>query len=125
MKKNTSINVFAGLSLALFIILGSCDKYSYELPGLEPGTEISFSEDIIPIFTGNCTACHGGAVKPDLTPENAWESLQDGYISDDPENNPEDSKIYSILLESGHSPRASELEKQQILEWIRQGALNN
>ncbi len=125
MKKKPFIKVITLLSVGLFLIFGSCDKYSYELPTLEPGTEVSFSEDIIPIFTGNCTACHGGAIEPDLRPDNAYESLQDGYISDDPENNPEGSKIYSILLESGHSPRASELEKQQILEWIRQGALNN
>jgi hypothetical protein len=77
------------------------------------------------MFTSNCTGCHGGAIEPDLRPENAYEALQEGYISDDPENNPEVSTIYTILFESGHSPRASGLEKEIILEWIRQGAEDN
>lgn len=114
---------FTGIVLFSFTV--SCDKYSYDPLTVDPDTEISFSNDIQPIFTNNCASCHNGSIPPDLTAGNAYEAIADGYLSDDPENNPESSLIYSKLLESGHSARASDLEESTILEWIRQGAFDN
>ncbi len=77
--------------------------YNFLIPEEVPPTDpedpdtpkISFSQDIIPIFTknNNCTSCHGnGGQTPDLTADNAYNSLNSAkYINKD---NPEDSKIY-------------------------------
>lgn len=124
-KKINNTGVIILFAFSLVFLVFSCEKYSYEPPSLNPDEEISFQSDIIPIFKNNCVGCHGGSISPDLRAGNAYESLMDGYISSDPENDPESSEIYQKLQESSHSARASEIEKLKILSWIRQGAQNN
>ena len=131
MKERNNRKIYirtGGVSMFVFwlaFLVFSCEKYSYDPPTLDPNEEISFQEDILPFFANNCTGCHNGAIPPDLTAGNAYEEIQDGYLSSDLENNPEESGIYSKLLESGHVARASDLERQMLLNWIRQGAKNN
>jgi hypothetical protein len=126
--KNWSIQ-FTGILISsafLFsIIIASCAKDNFDPPSVDPNIPLSFEADVLPIFTENCVACHGGSIPPDLSESKAYESISDGYISDDPENDPESSIIYSKLLESGHSANATELEKLIILTWILQGAKDN
>ena len=126
--KNWSV-YFTGILISsafiISIVIASCTKYNYDPPTVDPNIPLSFETDVLPIFTENCVGCHGGSIPPDLSASEAYESISDGYISDDPENDAESSKIYSKLLESGHSANATELEKLIILTWIQQGAKDN
>ena len=111
-----------------FIGLIACEKYSFEPPKADPGKTYSFQDDIQKIFTQKCIACHGtGKNSPNLDAGSAYNSLTTGgYISSDPVNSPEKSLLYiQITTNSGHKTILNDLEKQSILEWIRQGALNN
>lgn len=91
--------------------------------------EISFSVNIIPIFTNSnkCTSCHKtGGTSPDLTAENAFLSINTTkYIN---RSNPENSDIYLVPHpdESGHSQKKyTSNEANMVLLWIKQGAQNN
>jgi hypothetical protein len=84
---------------------------------------ISFQSQIQPIFSSNCIGCHNGSISPDLRAGTAFESLANGgYLNT---SNPTSSPLYSKIISSGHFSRTSEIEKQTILLWITQGALNN
>lgn len=109
------------LSASAFV---SCEKYTWTPPKIDDTIPVSFQNEIIPIFTGNsCTDCHPGLRQPDLRPANAYESLINGsYINT---SDPESSKLYTQLYESDHTNKCSDLDKQRILAWIKQGAQNN
>lgn len=86
-------------------------------------TIISFQNDIQPIFSSNCINCHSGVKSPDLSVGKAFESLTaGGYINT---LNPETSMIYLQMFSTSHNPRTNDVEKQKILDWVKQGALNN
>lgn len=107
------------------LLFASCeyDTIEEEQIVIPPSQEISFSQDIAPIFTSNCISCHDGGIKPDLRASNAFASLTNGnYLN---VTTPEESKIYKVLQSGSHSTRASATEKQLILEWITRGANNN
>lgn len=119
------------LVLVTFIFSGC--KYDFIVPEEvvdpdDPDVEVvSFSEDIIPIFSdNNCTACHdtGGQI-PDLTAANAYSSINTSrYINT---SSPEESNIYTRPhpSNSGSHPKYSEAEAALVLTWIKQGAENN
>jgi hypothetical protein len=92
-----------------------------------PTGEISYSQDIQPIFNDNCTsACHesGTGVPLNLEPNASYDNLiNDGYINLD---EPSESFLY-IKITPGQSMDlyASDNERLVILTWIEQGALNN
>lgn len=110
----------------LLLIGYSCEKYVYEVEEIDPNEDISFQEDIIPIFNSKCARCHNADNVLDLSEEVAYNSLFNGnYISDDPVNNPEESIIYSTLQDGAHAAYASDTDKQKLLNWISQGAENN
>ena len=114
------------LFLGLFLLFG-CEKYSFGPPILPPKT-YSFQTDIQPIFTSKCIGCHGsGKQQPTLQDGLSYASLTGGgFISSDPENSPETSILYQqITTGPGHTSILNDLQKLSILEWIRQGALNN
>ena len=92
--------------------------------------EVSFTGDIIPIFNKSCNSagCHNaGGIKPDLSAANALAALSDdGYINI---ANPENSLLYetmtgaqTLMPPSGKLP---ETDRNLVLAWIEQGALNN
>lgn len=119
--KQIMVAVILLFSAAAFV---SCEKYSYDPPKADLTTPVSFQTDIIPIFTGNnCTSCHSGGLPLDLRPANAFESLTSrGDIN---VGSPESSKIYTELNSSPHNTRCSVDDRNKILAWITQGALNN
>ena len=94
------------------------------------GEEVSFSGDIIPIFTASCgfSECHApGDEPPDLSPANAYSSLiSGGYIDTD---NPIQSELYqwvngnraTLMPIDGTDPKIV----SAVLSWIEDGALNN
>lgn len=111
---------FIFLFLLLIAAIVSCEKVTLEQP--EFNETVSFQEDIIPIFESKCVTCHDGTTDPDLRSENAYQELtSDGFVNI---QNPEESELYTTLRGS-HDARATELEKQKILAWIKQGAEND
>jgi hypothetical protein len=101
-------------------------------PGQDPDgppQQVSFSGDLLPIFTANCatSGCHDAvpAHKPSLTAENAYKAITSGgYINT---LVPTSSLIYSEV-KSGSMPPTGALkatDAQKILDWIRNEAPNN
>jgi hypothetical protein len=124
MRRNKSV-VFKAMIFCIILTgfgLYSCEKYTYEPPGINPDKEYSFKDDVLPIFT-QCAGCHPALSKPDLSQTNAYKSLTEGgYVNTD---NPADSKIIK-KLDGGHAGlNSSSPEYIDILGWITQGAKNN
>ncbi|WP_320112415.1 hypothetical protein [Draconibacterium orientale] len=110
------------------LIFGGCAyNWIVEEQAIDPGDpnapEVSFSTQIVPIFTSKCITCHTtGSQTPDLTPANAYNSLNSSrYVNT---SNPESSLIYTKPL-SSHSQTYSTAEAALVLTWITQGAQNN
>lgn len=93
---------------------------------------VSFSINIVPIFTASCNSsgCHGAtspAAGLNLTPSSAYSSLMaknETYTA-----NPSGSNLY-IEISNGEMPKPpaaslSSYQQQLVLKWITQGAANN
>ena len=115
----------------LVLTLAGC-KYSFivpeDIPNIDPddpnAEQVSFANDIQPIFDNKCVICHSGSRNPNLTDGNSYSSLNSGYINID---NPEGSKIYTQADPStgGSHKKYSEAEAALVLGWIKQGAKDN
>ncbi len=112
----TMIMLFAAL------VLGSCEKYTYQVEVVDPGVPVLFQTQIQPIFNNNCIACHKGTRNPDLRDGNSYTSLTTGGYVNLPA---ESSKLYRQVISASHAPFTLDSEKQLILMWISQGAKNN
>ncbi len=107
------------------LVLSACYSEIIETDELSEDTEMSFSEDITPIFENSCISCHGSDYSsPVLTSEKAYESLTSGgYIdTEDPE-----SSVLVKQLNSDHPYKGAITNKelQMIVLWIKQGANDN
>lgn len=101
-------------------------------PGQDPSAPpqaVSFSGDLLPIFTANCTnsGCHDAvpAHRPALTADKAYNAITSGGFINTVV--PANSIIYSVV-KSGEMPPSGALKPsdiQKILDWIRNGAPNN
>jgi hypothetical protein len=117
------------ISLSL-LILNGCEKDYYSTAPVEITGPVSFSEDVIPIFTADCAipTCHvNGGYAPDLSPANAYNELTGlGYVDT---SNAEQSVLYkSITGQTNPMPPSTPLTAEEIgyiLAWIEQGAQNN
>jgi hypothetical protein len=118
--KNLLYFLLSGM-FAAALLLGSCQKVVY--PPIEVPTDVSYSADIQPIWDAKCVSCHGGGISPDLRPDVSYAELVNGGYVDT--GNPEESSLMQKLYSGSHDARASEEEKQTILAWITEGALNN
>jgi hypothetical protein len=102
----------------------SCEKYSYPVPKVDVNTIWHFQADIQPIFNSNCVTCHNGVKQfPDLRDGKSYLALtKGGYVTLPGEN----SRLYHHMSTNAeHIPRSTDIEKQKVLNWINQGALNN
>lgn len=101
-------------------------------PGADPNgppQNVSFSGDLVPLFTKNCatSGCHDAipTKKPALTADKAYTSLMNGgYVN---ALLPHQSGIY-MIMKGGSMPPNGPLrssETQKVLDWIRNGAPNN
>ncbi|MBE0674488.1 MAG: hypothetical protein IH591_07500 [Bacteroidales bacterium] len=108
--------------------LFSCESYVFDPPELDPDAEISFATDLAPVFASKCSGCHGGGINPDLRTGNAYASLVTDatpatkYVNT---ASPETSLVYTKLSTGSHATIATDIEKQMILKWIQDGAMNN
>jgi hypothetical protein len=114
--------VAAFIITAGMVLFSSCEKYVYQLETVNPEEPVLFQTQIQPIFTNNCITCHKGSRNPDLRDGNSYASLTGGgYVSLPAEN----SRLYSQVTSGSHTSFTLDAEKQLILIWIGQGALNN
>ena len=124
--------VFTGLVFIMMLVLKGC-IYDWvvppEVPDIPDEVEISFVNEILPIFTtgNNCTECHrAGGTSPDLSEANAYNSINSAkYIN---QTQPEESLIYKVPAPNSSTHRHKVFSGQQaalILAWIKQGAKNN
>ena len=120
--------ILIGITTAIILMLSlsSC-FYDEGLPETPPDN-ISFSFDIQPIFTTNCTSCHPTLVSsPNLTVGNSYGSITNGiYII---ANEIDASLLYQRLLGNPSvMPPSGSLSTSDInlvKTWIERGALNN
>jgi hypothetical protein len=120
--------------VALALIVSSSSCYYDNPPGEVPIAieNVSFTRDIVPIFSSSCLGegCHAGDHEPNLTPGEAFSSLQKENSSGELFINlsvPDKSPIY-LELQSGNMPPAgslSRIEIEFIRAWIQKGAFND
>ena len=127
MRKREVIR-YAILSTLVVLFAVSC-KYDDVLPP-PPPENVSFSEDIIPIFNSSCNlaGCHNAAGHvPDLSPASAYDNLWNGMYIDTMV--PEDSELYMWMAGLRGLPMPVEGVNNgytsTVLEWIRSGAPDN
>jgi len=110
-----------GAVCILFFAAGfiSCEKNVIDPIVIDPGVQISFQNDVKPILDSKCKSCHNGYK---FSP--TYQSIVDaGYINT---ANPESSILYDFgFMDASHIARSNDVEKQKVLLWIQQGALNN
>jgi hypothetical protein len=124
---NEKLNKIRHIFVALVLIaavggLSSCEKYSYLPPKVNPDVTVHFQTEIQPIFTSNCVSCHGGSQFPNLSDGKSYSLLTKNAMVTSPG---ESSRLYVKMTSSSHSSRSTETDKQKVLYWINQGALNN
>lgn len=92
--------------------------------------ELSFAQDIIPLFNASCnvSGCHNaGGIPPVLTADKAYDALISGnYIDVDA---PENSELYQWLTGKRSTPMPlsgpDPSINSKVLAWIKQGARDN
>ena len=117
------------LALFLFTTFFSCE-YEEMIPPSTLPENVSFKNDIIPLFNQSCNAigCHNeGGISPDLSEANAYNDILDNNLVDF--NNAENSILYmrmiDVLSPMPMSGILSETQTNKVLVWIREGAINN
>jgi hypothetical protein len=124
---NKYIKILLGFTICVFLGYG-CEKENIKQPKTNTNTntnanvEISFSKDIVPIFNAKCISCHytGGTV-PNLSKDPYNNIISGGFVDI---NSPSSSKLYVIITTTSMGGTNSS-EKNEILTWIKQGALDN
>ena len=122
-KFRLSWSIVAALIIpAGMLLFSSCEKYTYEIETVDPEEPVLFQTQIQPIFTSICITCHKGSRNPDLRDGFSYASLTGGgYVSTPADN----SKLYKQMVAGSHNAFTLDTEKQLVLLWIGQGALNN
>jgi len=121
-----SKNIYSAvLSLMVAFMLTSCEYETIQPEKavvITPGTVVKFSEKVLPVFSKyNCTACHPSTKNLDFTTANAYNSVK--TVVD--VANPSASVFYVKISSTHNGIDLTSTEKAYILEWIKEGALNN
>ncbi len=123
--------------LLIAATLQSCKKDEGPVIPEQEATEVSFVNDIQPIFDSNCISCHPSSGNLNLTSGNSYNQLVNinasGYSAKRVvPNEPENSVLYKKIDGSGtygsNMPLGGSLSTNQvnlIKQWIAQGAKNN
>jgi len=120
------------LLFVIGLLLNAC-TYDFivkeELPPVDTTVPVSFSKQIVPIFTTEgCVGCHKpGGQAPDLTAANAYNSIQSMKLVNTA--TPASSIIYTEPDPANTAKHTwkkyTAAEAQLVLTWIQQGAKNN
>ena len=126
--KKKAFKKFLLIGLPLMLVMAACDYEFIDPVETEVPDQVSFSNDVMPIFNQSCnmSGCHvEGHPAVDLSPGNAYGDISDKNLVD--VQNPQQSRLYSILVESGssHGGRSTPGQQAIILKWIKQGAPDN
>lgn len=124
-RKPKFYTFIVGLLLAGIGITG-CEYEFIEFDDTPITTEVSFKDDIIPVFNASCgfAGCHAaGAIPPELTPERAYQSLFSNNMVT--ANEPANSLLYTSIASGSMKKYATAEQTKLIRAWIEQGALNN
>lgn len=112
------------LLLYLLVIVGatSCE-YTKDDPVITP-ENVSFNNDVQPIFTAKCTGCHGGSISPDLREGYSYNSLTSTskYINTE---SPVQSYFYQKISTGSMAQYCNDNDRAIILRWIELGAKND
>ena len=127
MKKLFKIVLYSGLIL----LFQSCYYDTViEEEVIPPPDDVSYSNDIQPLWNADCVSCHRGgtSVPPDLTEENSWGELLNGYVV--PFESGESSLMNSLNGTNGEQlmppgNKWSDNKINLVKAWIDQGAKNN
>lgn len=90
-------------------------------------TKVSFSDDVQPIFTARCVACHGGTSGLYL---NSYENVMRGgargaeVVPGDPNNSRLIQYVNSRYMPFRNQPLTS-VQLQTLVDWVASGAPNN
>lgn len=116
----------------LSIFLASCEKEYYYTPApADPNVPISFSSEIVPLFTANCmgSGCHNtGGISPILTPDKAYsELINNGFVADSVviANNPLYVSMTSLTNPMPQDALLASDKVDKVKTWILQGYENN
>ncbi len=118
------------ITLTMFGIgLTSCEWSQIEPVDVLP-ENVSFGNDLIPIFTQSCNSvgCHNsGGISPDLSEENGFNDITSSNMLNF--DNPANSELYIRMIDfQSPMPISGILSKTQtdkVLVWIIEGAQNN
>lgn len=125
MKRKELIQLII-FAIAVSGMLASCTYEEISPKKVDAPDSVKFSVNIIPIFNTSCnkSGCHStGGIPPDLSPANAYTSLTFfGYVDVDV---PEQSIIYEKVTTGSMKGFATDQDRALILQWIKQGALDN
>lgn len=117
--------------LLLFLLMGcglaSCTYHTNDFEPPEIREDVSFNDEIIPIFEARCNSagCHNGAIPPDLRREVAYNEIIDGgYVTD---TSAAENNVFFQKIDVGGSMYiyATDQDRIDIKIWIEEGALNN
>ena len=129
-KTKTKLKQMIGkllLAIALSGIgLASCTYHTNDYDPCVLPVEVSFEEDIIPIFEASCNdgGCHNGTIPPNLTRDVAYASLVGGgYVV--PGTPAEDNSLYQVIDGGSMDGYATDCERTFIKQWLDEGAENN
>lgn len=122
--------IFVGVVLLMVFGWERC-VYDFIAPEesdeVDPGVQISFATQILPVFTANCVLCHkAGGTSPDLSAGNAYASINSSKFINI--STPSQSLLYRRVTPSGGfsgHPTFSTTQAALLLAWIQQGAKNN
>lgn len=128
------LTIALAVTTIAIIVISGCAKDDTLVIGqsVDVNTTVSFSKDLIPLFSKNCalSGCHvKGGVAPDLEASTAYSQLTSMGLYNT--NNPTTSIIYQRLM--GVKTPAMPLNGASnpgningyVLAWIKQGANNN
>ena len=101
-----------------------------EAPVAASASEVSFANDVMPIFEASCIKCHGGEKTKEGLDLKTYEGLMAGSFNGSvlEAGNANDSLFVQQIIE-GEMPkredRLSDSDIQIIIDWVNAGALNN
>lgn len=122
-KTNSPI-FFLILGASLLVLLTSCTKDNKEdVFGICEPENISFSDDIIPIFETKCTSCHGGADPKGGIDLKVYSEVKD--LVDDGKLMPSITKQGEFPMPPSAGNSLSECHIETIKTWINEGIKDN